>query len=60
MLFSSHFVDLAGIPRSTARRFLGVLRHADILQAVREGRGRRARIYAFTKLLSIAEGRPLT
>lgn len=56
---SSHFVDLAGIPRPTALRFLGVLRDADILQTVREGSGRRAGIYAFMKLLSIAEGRRL-
>jgi len=53
----SDFVTAAGIPKPTARRFLGVLRKAGILLEIRPGRGRRAAILAFPDLLGIAEGR---
>ena len=53
----SDFVSAAGIPKPTARRFLGVLRDAEILLEIRSGRGRRPAILAFPALLGIAEGR---
>lgn len=51
------FIRDAGIPAPTARRFLGVLRKANILKDLRAGRGRRAAVLAFPALLNIAEGR---
>ncbi len=54
---SSDFVDSAGIPAPTARRFLGVLRKGGVLRVFAAGRGRRAAILAFPALLNIAEGR---
>jgi len=50
------FLSHAGIPRPTASRILGVLRDADILATITEGKGRRAGIYAFRELLNEAEG----
>jgi Fic family protein len=54
---TSDFVESAGIPAPTARRFLRVLRDGEILRALEEGRGRRAAVLAFPALLNIAEGR---
>lgn len=54
---SSDFVASSKIPAPTARRFLGVLQEADVLRAIRAGRGRRAAVLAFPALLNIAEGR---
>jgi len=54
---SSWFIQFAGIPEATARRFLGVLREGGILTEIRPARGRRPAILAFPDLLSIAEGR---
>lgn len=54
---SPHFVEGSDIPRPTALRMLGLLRDAGVLQAIREGAGRRPTIYAFLMLLNIAEGR---
>ncbi len=51
------FIQDAGIPAPTARRFLGVLRKHDVLRDLRSGRGRRAAVLAFPALLNIAEGR---
>ena len=53
---SSHFVSGAGIPESTARRFLRILREGEILKLVSLGRGRRASMLFFPALLNIAEG----
>lgn len=54
---STAFVTSAGIPRSTARRLVRVLREENILSTVRPGRGRRPAVLAFDELLRIAEGR---
>ncbi|RME51038.1 MAG: Fic family protein, partial [Caldilineae bacterium] len=51
------FIDAAGIPGPTARRFLGVLRREGVLTDLRPGRGRRAAVLAFPDLLNIVEGR---
>jgi len=51
------FIDAAGIPAPTARRFLGVLRREGVLRDLRPGRGRRAAVLAFPALLNIVEGR---
>ena len=50
------FLRHAGIPKPTASRILNVLRDANILATISEGRGRRAGIYAFRELLNEAEG----
>jgi Fic family protein len=54
-LFTRH----SGIPKPTAARILGVIRRAEILVTLREGRGRRSGIYGFSELLNIAEGTEL-
>jgi Fic family protein len=54
---SSDFVESAGIPAPTARRFLIVLKKGEVLRTLAAGRGRRAAILAFPALLNIAEGR---
>jgi len=54
---SSDFMDSAGIPRPTAKRFLGVLQDGEVLRTLAEGSGRRAAVLAFPALLNIAEGR---
>lgn len=51
------FINHSSIPKPTASRILAVLRDADILITLEEGRGRRAGIYAFKELLNVAEGR---
>lgn len=51
-LFTNH----AGIPKPTAARILTLLRDEGLLKPLREGKGRRAGIYAFRELLNIAEG----
>jgi len=53
---SSDFVRNVGIPNSTAKRILGVLKNENILKTLHEGSGRRAAILAFIELLNIAEG----
>ena len=52
-----NFIQDAGIPAPTARRFLRVLRAHGVLTDLRAGRGRRAAVLAFPALLNIAEGR---
>ncbi|MEW6442656.1 MAG: hypothetical protein AB1640_17095 [bacterium] len=52
---SSDFVDSAGIPAPTAKRFLGVLQQGGILRVLAPGSGRRAAILAFPGLLNIVE-----
>ena len=54
---STHFVQDAGIPEPTARRFLRALREGEILRLVGPGRGRRAGILIFPALLNVVEGR---
>lgn len=50
------FTNHSQIPKPTAARILNLLREKGILNPLREGRGRRAGIYAFRELLNIAEG----
>lgn len=54
---TSDFVDSAGIPAPTAKRFLGVLKEGGVLRVLAAAGGRRAAVLAFPALLSIAEGR---
>lgn len=54
---SSDFVESAGIPAPTARRFLRVLQQGEVLRVMAPGSGRRAAVLAFPRLLNIAEGR---
>ena len=54
---SSDFVRNSGIPSATASRILRVLRDSDLLAVVRDARGRRPAILAFSRLLRVAEGR---
>ena len=56
---SASFVADAGIPDSTARRLLAVLREHKILQVLRAGSGRRGAIFVFSDLRRIAEGKKL-
>lgn len=51
-LFTNH----SDIPKPTAARILALLREKEVLLTLREGKGRRAGIYAFRELLNIAEG----
>lgn len=57
---STHFVVNSGIPRPTAMRILGLLRESGLLNTLREGKGRRFGIFAFSALLDVAEGRTVT
>ncbi len=54
---SADFVEAAGIPRPTARRILSVLREETIIKPLIEARGRRSAVFAFKKLLNLAEGK---
>lgn len=49
------FAERSGVPRPSAGRLLPLLREAGLIRLIRQGRGRRSSIYAFTKLLEIAE-----
>lgn len=55
---SSDFVDNSGIPASTAKRILNVLKepNGDILKVTEPSSGSKSAILAFTKLLNISEG----
>ena len=53
---SSGFVDSAGIPSSTARRILDILRTESIIREVSPASGRRCAMYIIPSLLNIAEG----
>lgn len=53
---ASQFKDLSGIPKPTTARFMKILREKGILVPLREGKGRRAGIFAFRELINIAEG----
>ena len=53
----SDFVARSGIPtRATAKRILSVLQKSGVLQVLQPGRGRRAAVLAFPRLLEITEG----
>lgn len=52
-----HFTANSLIPKPTAARILALLRRRGVLVTLREGRGRRAGIYAFRELLNVAEGK---
>ena len=51
-----HFTRRSEIPKPTAARILTVLRDGQLLQTLREGKGRRSGIYIFRGLINIAEG----
>lgn len=53
----SDFVGSAGIPATTAKRILGVLKQSGVLKALSAGVGSRAAIWMFPELLNIAEGK---
>lgn len=52
---SADFVRRSRIPKDSAYRILTELKHAGIIQDLREGRGRRAAIMIFTEVLAITE-----
>ncbi len=54
---STDFLKRSGIPQQSASRFLGILRKANILQALRQASGREPAILVFRDLLNCAEGR---
>ncbi|HAH47760.1 MAG TPA: cell filamentation protein Fic [Planctomycetaceae bacterium] len=56
---SADFCKRSQIPKPTATAALRKLKDAKILLTVREGRGRRPAVYAFSELLNIAEGREI-
>ena len=53
---SSDLMRASGIPKATAARILRVLKDEDILQVLVPGRGKKAGVYGFGKLLNVAEG----
>ena len=57
IFLSTAFLERAGIPAPTARRFLNVLHKGEILKMVLPARGRRAALFSFPELLNIAEGK---
>ena len=56
---SVDFVERTGIPEGTALPFLRKFREAGVLAVLREKRGRRPSILAFSELLNITEGREI-
>ena len=54
---SSDFTNCNEIPVPTAKRILTVLRDNEMLITLKESSGRRPAVYAFSKLLNVAEGR---
>ena len=54
---STDFVHRAGIPESTARRILTVLREGGVLRELVPSAGRRAALWRFPELLNLVEGR---
>jgi Fic family protein len=57
IFMSTDFLQKSEIPAATGRRILRVLCEHGVLQALEPGRGRRAGIFVFPRLLNIAEGR---
>jgi DNA-binding IclR family transcriptional regulator len=56
-LNAADFIAQAGIPESTAKRFLKALREKGILKTLRESSGRRPAVLGFVELLNAVEGR---
>ncbi len=56
---SSDFIERSGIPKNTAMPFLRDLRGAGILATLREQKGSRSAVLAFSELLNCAEGRKI-
>ena len=54
---STDFVRSTGIPASTARRILAVLREGGVLRELVPSAGRRAAMWVFPELVNLAEGR---
>ena len=54
---STDFLSVNEVPKPTAKRILALLRDSGIVTTVREPRGSRPAVYAFTELINIAEGR---
>jgi Fic family protein len=52
---SSHFVEISGIPKNTAKFLLRPLKENYIIEVLLEGQGSRASVYKFTSLLDITE-----
>lgn len=55
IFYSPNFAKNMGINRMAAQRILRELAKHNIIEVMREGKGRRPTIYAFTKLLQITE-----
>ena len=53
---STHFVWNAGVPAKSARRILNVLVKNQLLETLVSGSGRRPAIFAFPRVLRVAEG----
>lgn len=53
---ATRFIEGAGIPGQTARRFLRVLTKGGVLRTLREGKGRRSTLFGFPELLNISQG----
>jgi len=57
-IFSTpQFTKNSGIPKPSTARILTILKNNNIIEPLRPGRGRRPGIYAFGKLINIAEGK---
>ncbi len=50
---SPDFIKLSGIPKASAMRLIQLLRKEGIIVTLRKGKGRRAEIFEFKKLMSI-------
>lgn len=57
--YATDFVKYSKIPKATAARILVLLRKKGFLATVREGKGRRAGLYAFRELVNVAEGKEI-
>ena len=54
---STEFTNIKEVPHASAKRILTVLRDNGIFTVLREPRGRKAAIYAFSELINITEGK---
>ncbi len=54
---ASDFINIKEIPNPTAKRILVILRDNEILRTLSNAKGRRPAVYAFWKLVNIAEGK---
>ncbi len=53
---STRFTSDAGIPESSAKRILKILRNEGLLKTIRESSGRKPALLLFVELMNIAEG----